>query len=266
MNNTIQNLLKSKGYGLVAYPKAQIKPLDLHIKADHHYESLDSSLVLLFEPDEAPRPRVNEEAASISGQEMFKMEASAGINFLEGIFQKLKLSDTKILFHAAANKNLQLVYQFNNVLEDKVEHLDLDNYLSGAIPLENEFRTYMKKLKNSELYVLTAVLKSNSMTIHLEDNNGQQVQLEGAFSELAKANVHFKRDKQFGYTLQSPEGIPLVFAYKAVQILYNQKKWFEFWKSEDAHFTINNQTGPVIRGMDDFPVKDLEAGDELVEF
>ncbi len=262
----IQNLLKDYGYGRVALPKADIQPFYVLTKEGKQYEYLNATLEALFEADVIPEPRIDASVSNISGQKALKMEAKAGLNFLEDIFQQLNLSNTKLAVEAAANRNLQLVYTFKNVTEDKLDLFDLDNYLSGAYPLKEGFNTYLDKLKRSKLYVITSVLKSTAMSIRIEDANGQQVQMDGAFEGWAGASFHFKRDKQYHYTLENPDGVALVFAYKAVQIFYDKAKWFQFWKPKGVRFTIKNATGPTVRNETEFPADYLDAGDTPIDF
>lgn len=254
MKELIKNFLAEHGYNMVALPRADIAPLMLLCMEGDHLESLESSLSLLFEQDVAPLPLPSTPTAPLVGQATLNFELKTGLDFLSGIFQKLKLDDSKLKLDANSNRAYHVSFSFEKVNEEKVGLLDLDNFLTGAIPLDKEFRTYMNRLKKSELFVITSTLRSGSFKIQIEDSNGQELALDVALQETGEISATINRHKQSGFSIESPEGVELVFGFKAVQILFDKGKWFDFWKPKEARFRIRSQEGVVLRGEEEFQV------------
>ncbi len=265
MEQLIKNILAEQGYNLVALPRADIKPLLLLSRENGHLSSLDSPLGLLFEADMAPLPLPATDPPNIESQKTFRFGLEAGFSFLDSIFKSIGLKSSKLEARAKGGKFYKVAFSFQNIEEEKVGLLDLDNFLTGAIPLEKEFGTYTERLKKSELYVITSVLKSNSFFLKVEDANSQSVDLDTTIQGAAEANVAIKREKNNGFTISQEKGKPLVFAFKAVQVLYDKAHWFEFWKPKEAKFTIKNQEGVVLKGIADFPVRLLKPNSEPLE-
>lgn len=260
MEQLVKNVLASQGYNMVALPRADIEPLLLLSRENSHLSSLDSPLGLLFEPDMAPLPLPATDTADITGQKTFEFGLKAGFHFLDGIFRNIGLNSSKLRVKADGEQSYKVAFSFEQVTERKVGLLDLDNFLTGAIPLEKEFRTYAVRLKKSELYVITSVLGSTAFFLRVEDANGQSLDLDTTLQGAAEANVAINRSKNNGFTISHQDGPPLIFAFKAVQVLYDKARWFEFWKPREAGFRIRNQEGVVLKGAADFPVRPLEPG------
>jgi hypothetical protein len=261
MSNLIKNLLTEYGYEMVALPKADIAPLLLLRKEGDYLSSMHSNVELLFEEDIAalPAPTTTTTVANISGKNTLRLDGNMGLKALSGLFDALKLKDSDIKTHFAASKNLELEFSFENVQEDKVDYVVLDNFFSGAIPLEKEFKSSMELLKRSELYVVTTVLKSNHFSIKIGNSNSQDAELKLALEKMGALDTKFKREKDNVFSITTEGEESLVFAFKAVQILYDKASWFEFWKPKEAEFRIRKQKGMVLRGTSDFPVINLKT-------
>ena len=269
MANFIRNLLTQRGYSIVALPKTGIHPLQLLSDEDSHLSSLEADIELLFEPGKVPKVSPNTKVAPISGRKALEFKLSAGMDFLKGIFKALRLNSAKLEAKANASRDYKVEFSYENVKEDKVSNLALDQFLSAATAIEGKFRTYEERLKNSELYVITSVLKSNSFSIKITDANGQGVDLNTALQGMVEANVKIDRNHSDGYTITHKGEALLIFAFKAVQIYYDKAQWWEFWKSDEASFRIREEEGLVLKADEvtdeDVPVNELYTGDDLVE-
>jgi len=264
MSQLIKNLLADQGYNIIALPKEGIQPLLLLSKEGDHLSSLESPMEAFFEADMAPLPSFNTATAPISGKKMLEFDLKTNFGFLSSLFQKFGLDDSQLKVRASAAHTYKVNFAFEQVKEDKVGLLDLDNFLTGAIPLEKDFRTYAERLRRSELYVVTAVLKSAAFSIDVTDETGHQLALDAMFQNVAGGKLSIDRNKNNGFTIAHHAGPELAFAFKAAQILYDKAAWFEFWKPKEARFRIKDQQGLVLRGEEDFPIQLLPTGDELV--
>lgn len=265
MSQLIKNLLADQGYNMIALPRTGIHPLLLLCREGNHLSSLDSPLEAFFEADRAPLPSSNTKTAPFSGQKMLKFDLKSNLNFLSGLFQQFHLNDSKLKAEAGSGRTYTVDFAFEQVKEDKVGLLDLDNYLTGAIPLEQEFRTYAERLRKSELYVVTSVLKSAAFSIEIQDETGRHLDLDARIEDAAGGKLSIDRNKNNGFTIAHRDGPELAFAFKAVQILYEKAAWFEFWKPKDVRFRIKDQQGPVLRGAADFPVQLLPPADQWLD-
>lgn len=259
----LNNFLLDLGYNIISLPKSDIVPLTLLIKEGDHLSSLDCPLEALFKPSTTPKPLKEANISDISGQKTHAFDLKSNVGLLSGLFTTLGLNNSDLKAKAAANNNLKLNFSFENVMEEKIDQLNLDNFLTTAKPLENEFRTYEARLKRSELYVITHVLKSSKLNIELTDDMGRSFDFNASADQLGAGNFNIVRNRNNGYTITQDSGPALAFAFKAVQILYNKRAWFEFWKPEEAGFSINNRISMVFKGKEDFQVVPLSLGDQF---
>lgn len=245
-----KNVLAETGYSTVALPRAGITPLQLLVKDKKTLISLEGSIDLLFEADIAPKPILDNVVASFNGQKALELDTTAGLNFLSGIFEALKIQGASLKADATFDKAHKFTFSFVDVREDKVNLLDLDNFISGAIPSKDGFNTYMEKLLDSDLYVISHVLKCKTFAIDITDENNQKIDAEAAFSKLGEGTFKIERNVDNGFHLiPDASGLEMVFGFKAQRIIYDKPKWFEFWKKEEAKFKIEAQEGMILRGL-----------------
>ncbi len=262
----MQNYLASLGYDLIALPKASIAPLQLFTLEGDHFSLLDEQTIdLLFEADLAPNLSPSRRTADISGKKGFSTDLKTNLGAMSALFKIFGLNDSDLKLKADRNTNLQIEFTYENVTEELVWHTNLDNFLTGAIPLENEFRTYEERLKRSELGVITHVLRSNKFSIRLTDDRGTDVHLDAAVEPFAAAKIALERNRNNGFTVEHQGDEALAFAYKGVQILYDKAAWWQFWKATEANFRIKNQQGHTLRGPEDFPVITLTGSNRFID-
>lgn len=250
----IKNLLKEHGYSLVALPKADISPLQLLSKETGYVSFLGGTVQTLFTADEAGVPHVERDAEvnSIQGETSLSFDLEGGISFLENIFKVIGINHTYKLGSLKGSTNLKnadsVVFSFSNPKEDRIDLLGLDKFLNGSIPQEKAFKSYVKRLKESDLYVISAVLKSTDFSIEVFDSNATYVDISADVKSIVDVDGKVSRDRDSEYKIQYKGDKPFVFALKAVQVLYDKPKWFEFWNKEEAYFRIKNQESLVVRG------------------
>lgn len=265
MSKVLQNQLAEYGYNLVALPKADIKPLLLLYKNNDAVSSVDSPLVQLFKIADSAPPTVlkDTDVTEIAGSANLTFDATAGVSLLDWLLQKLNMG--KLEAKLKLNAKNKVLISYENITEDKVSLLELDNFITGSEPDTARFTTFREKLEENELYVVNAVLKSNAFSITVEDENGQSVDVEATVKGIVNANVDIARNKNNALTLKHAGATPLVFAFKAQQILYDRKKWWEFFRKDEASFRIRDQQGVVLKGESDFPTAPLKGGVTLMD-
>jgi hypothetical protein len=140
--------------------------------------------------------------------------------------------------------------------------LELDSFISGSDPVKGKFNAFKEKLEDSELYVINNVLKSNSFSVAVEDATGSKVNIEATVKGIVDANVDISRNKNNEITLTHTNADTyIVFAFKAQQIIYDQKEWWQFFRKKGAKFRIKDQQGVILRGEDKYPTRSLQMGE-----
>ncbi len=265
MTNVIQNLLKDQGYEIIAVPKPDLTPLKLLLKENKHLSEYGGSMLDLFEPDVAGLPVIQTGTPDINGSKALKAETSVGLELLSGLMAALQLSNSEVGASFASGKDTSLSFSFQNIKEEKVETISLDNFLMGAIPKKEGFERSLERLKNSELYVTTSVLKSNAFFIEVNASNEQAGNVKAGIEKIVSASGQFERAGDNSFSIKPSGGQYFAFAYRAARIIFDRKRWFEFWQ-EDEKFQIRSDKGLVLRSPEDFPVVVLQTDDGISRF
>ncbi len=263
----LKKFFESKGYNVVALPKTTIKPLQLLVKNKNILNSLGNKINDLFEEDEAPLPAVfrNKTIPEFTGKTQVTFQLDTGITLLEGLLKNLKLGN--ISANSEFSKTDKVVFSFENVLEDGIKgFLDLDKYISGSIPKIEDFKSYKKNLEKNELFIITSVLKCNDFSVKVVDKNAQNITGDLDIEKTVTVNAELKREKDSSFKIAYKGKEKLVFAFKAVKIIYDAPKWFQFWNENEIEFRIKADTGWTLMGEEDFPITHLKLNDSLAKF
>jgi hypothetical protein len=265
MLKILKNQLEEYGYNAIALPKEGIHPLLLLYKNSDAVSSTDSDLFQLFGIEDAPPPPVlHEEAvAAIVGSANLTYSAESGVSLLDWLTKKLNLG--KLGANIKLNGNYKVQISYEDITEDKVSLLALDNFISGSAPDVSRFNAFKQKLENSELYVVSSVLKSSAFSISVLDDNGQEVDADVIVKNIADIKASAERKKNKSYTLKNENAEKLAFAFKAQRIIYDKKSWWQFFKKEEAKFRIKDQQGMVLKNEDDYPTNELNENTSAVD-
>lgn len=266
MSRIIKNHLADSGYEIIALPKADIAPLQLLTQQGKSLSRYGESLLLLFEPDGAGLPLRHTEAADIKGGEQFCTDVSTGLELLAGLFKALKLDESKLGASFNHLSGLEFSFSYEGIVEEYVSPMNLDNFISGAIPKKEGFETALERLRNSELYIITSVLKSDSMQLSLSSSKATEAELNAAIEQLVELNPNLDRLGSKKIAISATKEQPLAFAFKAVRVIYDKPSWFKFWDRKNAKFRVKNQQGMVMKGIEDFPLDVLKTEEGLVSF
>ncbi len=259
MSRVLKNVLKEQGYEMIALPKEGLKPLQLLLKSGNELREYGGTLLDLFEPDEAGLPVKKRSTSDLSGQKVLATDANAGLDLLKQLFQALGLKESVIDGQLSIGSHYNLSFSFENIKEESVPLIGLDNFIRGALPKKAGFQASIDRLKSSELYIITLLLKSDTFSIDFTSDRDIGGEMKGALEKLAKMEAKIAHTKDNQLSLTVPEGRELAFAFRAVRILFNRKRWFEFWQNEED-FRIKDQQGLVLKsGEEDFPVDYLST-------
>lgn len=163
----------------------------------------------------------------------------------------------------SATDNDKLVFAFESPTEETVRSvLDLDKFLNQVILSENS--NYIEKLKKSELYIVTSVLKTKKLVMGLVDSSKWNAELKiSSIQELISGHFTLGSDGNTQRFFKYEQTEPIIFAAKVAKIHYDRTLWQRLFR-EKGLFHILPQNEPVIRNKEDVKVAYLKS--ELVSF
>jgi hypothetical protein len=224
-NEPFLNYLKQFGYCVVRLPKADVRPLQIYSKKGNTLDRLGHLTTLFQTGNNIPLPQVIENtlAADISGRRTSDLNIGLGISILEGVLSSMggQSFDLQMRYKRAET----LTFLFHDVLEDKIELAELDQYLVDADI--NPFSNYVAQLLDADdVYVTTDIIKSQKFTVEAKRSDGTSLDL--SIPEIqdivgGKVQVSGKVGETSKLTFEG--NIPLVFGFKAVQLFYDQGEY-----------------------------------------
>lgn len=248
MSDILENLLAEHGFNTVKWPKEDIAPLHVLYKTEEgHLTAAESTVERLFEVKNHVLPPVmgDKKFSPMEGGATVVLGAAAGISLLDHLLSKLKLG--KISSKLSLNNSDKLSIRFENVMENKVDVVLLDTYITGSEVNVPEFTTFRQRLENSELYVITTTLKSNSFSVTVTDAAGKSLDVEATIKGIADVNTSVNKNKDNSVTIKNGDETPLVFAFKAQQIMYDKTFWQSLF-GKDGKFHIRDATKQTMKG------------------
>lgn len=220
-SDPLVSILKSVGYNIIRLPKADVQPLQLLYQNGKNLERLGSVTKLLITGQSISVPRIskNTQAVSISGTQTGQMKIGFGLSLLGTIIGAMGGSSLGI--EAEYQSAWTAVFEFLDVLEDRIEIIDLDKYLGDADI--NPAGIYSSKLLEADkLFITTAVIKSAKFTFEARDGNGAGMGVNvPAIQNIVSGNVKVGKESGSSTKISYKGKIPLVFGFQAVRLFYN---------------------------------------------
>jgi hypothetical protein len=215
------NALRTVGYNIIRLPKADVRPLQLLYQNGKNLERLGAVTKLLTGGENVPVPRISRDAqaVNISGTQTGQMKIGFGLSLLGMVIGSMGGSTLGI---ETEYKNAKTAaFEFLNVLEDKIEIIDLDKYLGDADI--NPASVYVSKLLEADkLFITTAVIKSTKFTFEARDSGGVGIGVDvPAIQDIVSGNVKVGRETNSSTKIFYEGKTPLVFGFQAVRVFYN---------------------------------------------
>src|ERR1051325_3014289 len=125
------NSLKSFGYNIVRLPKADIQPMLLLSRNGDNLDRLGAVTKLLTPGENASPPKViaDTPAANINGSRTSSMKIGIGLSILGNIIGAM---GGNLGVEAQYQQAKSAVFEFQSVFEDKIDVIELDQYLGDA--------------------------------------------------------------------------------------------------------------------------------------
>jgi hypothetical protein len=248
----LKDLFKKEGYSTVALPSDDLEALQmLLIDSDGSLSRLGSAdkIMRLFEPDENATPlsvKKDVTVANITGSITLTSELKANIGLMESLAAKIGVE-----FGAGVERNSddQLLFMFESPKKDAISSFfDLDDYLNSSKLIPN---TYSDKLKDGELYIITAVLKSSKFAIGLVDKSNLGAALElPSIKDFVEGHITYGRGSSKQRVIQYEGDKSLVFGVQAAKVFYNRTMWQKI-VGEKGVFRVVNTEGVLVKSADE---------------
>lgn len=220
--------LKAFGYCVVLVPKEDVAPLQVMAKRRGVLTRLGDLKTLLVSGSNIPLPKIvkDKHAADISGQRTGEMKIGIGLTIMGTLIGAMGGSEVGLKAQYQQAKTSS--FEFSEVLEDRVEIIALDQYLTDADV--NPFSNHVAQLLEAdELYITTATIKSRKFTVEAKKSDGQALEVKlpelqgvvgGDVSVSGKAEVTSK------VTYEGKKH--LVFGFQAVRLYYEEGRYTAF--------------------------------------
>lgn len=215
--------LNSFGFYPIKHPDVGNKVFLILSKANGYLDGLGP--LSDFISEEGPLPEVEQDiqAADIAGIKSSDFDLDTGLNIL-GTFLSF-LGAPAIGLKAAFSKAKNVVFQYRNVVKDRVRLTKVEKFLTKVTPSKGS-RLLQEIEDRGEAYVITELLKSNSFGIVAFDEKGFEVGIDvDHINQLLGVNskIGVKKISEFHTVFEGK--MSASFAFKAYSI----------WITEEEH-------------------------------
>jgi hypothetical protein len=226
--DTFLTYLKSFGYLVVRLPRADIKPLQVLAGNGSDLSNIGDLASLLIAGTNIPLPLIKENqlTASISGQRTSDLSLGVGLSILGSVIGAM--GGSKLGLDVKYEQAKTAAFEFQDVYEDKVEVIKLDQYLAEADV--NPFSRYVAELLEAdELCVTTSTIKSNKFTVEAKKSDDSALDVSiPEIQDIVGGNVKVSGSSQTTSKVTYESQVPLVFAFQAVRLFYDQGRYTAF--------------------------------------
>jgi hypothetical protein len=218
------NALKSFGYNIVRLPKADIQPLLLLSKNGDNLDRLGTVTKLLTPGETIAAPKITADvsAANLNGSRTGSMKIGLGLSILGNIIGAM---GGNMGVEAQYQQAKSAVFEFQSVLQDQIDIVELDQYLGDADI--NPASVFVSKLLDADkLYVVTATIKSSKFGFEAKTSSGAEVKVNvPVIQQVVGGNVTVGGDSATTSKLTYEGKIPLIFGFQAVQLFFDNGKY-----------------------------------------
>ena len=247
--------LRQMGYTMLSMPSTEITPLLLLVKTSAgEVGNLNAGIEDLFEPVNRALPVISEDIplpSAISGTETVDLKIDSNLSLLKAL-TKIFSSNASAQFSLEQKKNVK--FKLNNPKKNYVNIIKLDSFIQDA-RINTSAKSILERLKNSDLYVITEVVKTKSFSFEDEADSKTSAGIELPLKNIAEAktDVDVKKDKA---RLIDYEGTDYqAIAIKAYQILYDKSSLFSD-RPEGFRIRLADNI-KIVRGEEEYPAKQL---------
>lgn len=220
--------LKSFGYSVIRLPRTDIRPLQVLVKEGTRLTRL-GDLVSILQPGERvalPVVKMDIPAANISGERTRDLSIGVGLSILGNLIGAM--GGSKLGLDVGYKNAKTATFEFADVLEDHVDLIDLDQYLSDADI--SAFSHHVAQLLEADaVYVTTSVIKTKKFVVQAKKSDG--VTLDVKVPEIQKSvggNVKVATTGGTSDKVLYEGAVPLVFGFQAARVYYENGHYSAF--------------------------------------
>ena len=241
MPDRLSKLLNEHGFSFVKMPRP-IQVLDLFAKDRKGHLIPIGNITDLFikKNEDLPDTELNQPVPSeIGGLIDKKVDMKLSMSLLKGFLPH------SVGLESAFNSANNISFSFLDANLDSTSLIQLDVFINDA-EIQEKSTTYKEQLKDSEIYVVTDVLKSKSFSVEALGANNVSLTLDGPeIEKVVKANANLKRSSEKKAKIIYHGESDLAIGIKAAQI-HNNKSWLMPWK--DLSFSLRSGQNQSVRG------------------
>ncbi len=246
MPKNIKNYLQEEGFIPVALPSEGIEVQQVMVREPKKtFKRFPDKIVKLFrEGNSAPAPFTQRDmvVAELKGAFAMNAKGGAALGFMDKLVKTIGIN---LGFKLKLDVDEQLVFLFEDPVKDEISSFqDLNAYLDSGTVVNGDFG---KKLKDGEIYIITALLKSSKFTIGIVKESDLDAALNlPTIKDFVEGEFTFSKDKSVKRFIQYDGEKDLVFGIQASQLLYDRSLWQSLVGKKGA-FRIISADGVVVR-------------------
>jgi hypothetical protein len=238
----LRTSLNDKGYNVILLPRQGIEPMDILGKEDKSIERLGTLSQIWSSP--ATLPAVKSQAATgIAGQKTSELNLDIGLKFLSDVLGAMGAAIPKLDFAFKNSKKVE--FSFANVQAVSVDPFVLGSFMTqGTLADTNPFVTRYFFEEDTDAFVITEVLKSNSITVKSVSNNNTGASLDlPAIQQAVGIKVGVSSGNTSNTTLTFTGEPMLTFGYRIFRIEFLNGKWVIRGQKPSGDFAFTLPTG-----------------------
>ena len=220
--------LKEYGYSVLRLPRADYPPLQILARdgSDLVPVGLVTTVMVPGADVQVPKVRTDTPAASINGQKTSDISLSIGLDILGTVIGAM--GGGKLGLEAKYERARSVAFEFTEVMEDKVQIAELDQYLGGSDinPRSVHMRTL---LEADEIYVVTSTLKSSKVSVEAKSKSGGSLDVSiPEIKEVVGGKVKVSGSAERASKVTFEGSVQLVFGFQAVKLFYENGRYTAF--------------------------------------
>lgn len=220
--------LESSGFSVVRLPRRDFRPLQLLSSQKKDLYKLGELQTVMIPGNgiALPAVKVDEPAASVSGQRTGDLSIGVGLSLLTNVIGAM--GGGTIGLDAQYQKAKSVSFQFTDVFTDSIEIAELDQFLGGS-DVNPASKHVASLLDADDVYVMTATLKSSKLTVDAKGAAGGSVGLSvPAIKEVVGGNLTVSGADATSNTVTFEGRDRLVFGFQAVRLFYDDGRYTAF--------------------------------------
>jgi hypothetical protein len=216
--------LNKYGYNVVKLPRTGIDPL-LVLGRDSGLTSIGTLATVWKTPGPPPQPGPPHPAASVEGQQTERLDLSIGLKLLSNALAAFGATTPSVDFAYRTASKVQ--FSLVNVISVSIDPFVVGEYLAtGDLNLTNPFVQRYFDDDDSKAYIITEVLKSDSVAVTATDSSGTEVKVDvPAISGVVGASVSVAPSSEGSATITYKGPNAVTFGFKAFEIVYANGRW-----------------------------------------